>query len=359
MQFNVNNQMELDYFASLIYNFSKLTKSGIEDALDSQENFFFDNYDFEFNEDQMYTTREIVVKLLLIAYKGDNTVVFIVNLLQKIFQTNPQNFDEVNMFILSQMNSILFRPQIIIEDRKIEVFESDEKRQNFKNLMQTNLLNIIPTLSTCASVILSKPQSLNNANEIASLFSYLYLISTSFPLLPDDIIINFNNEISKILNIITFNDGAYFSSTFYTFLCLVSCNLLERDKLFNVEQICHFIVEKGQFCLTNHANDFFNVFAQKYQNMDCLLKSFENYITRALKILNDFYSDEKIDVLPNGVFYFDDTRIVSSKAYKYSIKLFDKSIEKMLPTISILPSLTIMFHKMETEEKLKWLATFF
>lgn len=80
MQFNVNNQVELDYFASLIYNFSKLTKSGIEDALDSQENFFFDNNDFEFNEDQMYTTREIVVKLLLIAYKGDNTVVFIVNL---------------------------------------------------------------------------------------------------------------------------------------------------------------------------------------------------------------------------------------------------------------------------------------
>ncbi|KAK8837988.1 hypothetical protein M9Y10_035932 [Tritrichomonas musculus] len=328
---DVRNQEDMEYYAYFIYSFSKLTKSDIEEI--SEGNFFFDNYKFDYDDYQVYSTRQIVANILLVTYKGDCTEPLIDHLLKKTFQTDPQNFGEVNMFILSTMNSILFRPRIdnkgqIMED---EVFESEEKRQKFIYLMQTNLLNILPFLSQCVNKKLNDPQSLNNDYVMLLLISYLFLISSSFPLLSNDIVINFNNEIAQLFNILASNEN----SLLFTCFCMISYNLLEREVLQNIENISPFILDRIQFCLTSDAEDFMNAAAKKSQNSDFFLKSFEIYLMEALKFLVGISEGDDLTVEQNGVFSFDDCTTLESKEYIYSSNLFRRRIQKMISTMSI------------------------
>lgn len=128
--------------------------------------------------------------------------------------------------------------------------------------MQTNLLNILPFLSQCVNKKLNDPQSLNNDYVMLLLISYLFLISSSFPLLSNDIVINFNNEIAQLFNILASNEN----SLLFTCFCMISCNLLEREVLQNIENISPFILDRIQFCLTSDAVDFMNAVAKKFQN---------------------------------------------------------------------------------------------
>ena len=105
-------------------------------------------------------------------------------------------------------------------------------------------------------------ESLNNDYVMLSLISYLFLISSSFPLLSNDIIIKFIIEISHLFNILASNENHLLFACF----CMIFCILFEREVPQNVEIIFNFILDRIQFCLTSDAVDFMNAVAKKFQN---------------------------------------------------------------------------------------------
>lgn len=323
-----NTKEEAEYFVNLIFHIINLTKDDIDEVLESEEHFFYDTYDINF-ESKLYSNRQITAQFLfeLIRPNKDNNnndnsngTSLIAMFLPFLLSVDNTKLQEQHFYLLSIINIITIQAQLKGEEFLLCLHALTLKFLNAGSNILSNLFT-----SDC----------FNNLQSVVFILTYYFLIASSFYILKENEIPLINDEAARLVGIIqNLNLNNSFKSIFFTILCILIDGLMDLKLVtIPIDQLFQFISDNINLCFTNHAITLMNKFALETQNVDNLIKTFDIYMTRCEELLKEFVTDIKNN---------DDSSYIGipwetsgTKEFNYSMRYFHDNLEKMARIIEI------------------------
>lgn len=305
-----------NYLVQFIFVSSALSQKDKDEIDESEDIFFYDFYDISCFKNNDFSNRQSICFFIQQFPQALNVIASFLEF------SKTDHITEDHFFLISVSNIVIAYHNV---DRST--------KETFYQLT----IDYMKIASEILNELTSQNFFHNIENTIFILTIYQFINSSLF-FLNDEEISTFNNEISRLMNIVETFSEEFPSDNhvriFFTFCCILATKLIERSMLtVLLDQIVPFTDKYFDNCITNHAIKLMSIFAFDDKNIELLLKVFERYFSECENIISEVLSksssvdedeDEEEENLKDITF-----ELPKDKQSEYNLRYFSDNISRM------------------------------